>query len=568
MSILHRVHGHAKAHYHQHYRSKYQERAHLVYLFDAFLVSCALGLLMLGSYFRWYYHPLRDTFRLNITPVGEVVGGQETQLGIVIVNVGKTTLTHAHLTIHLPDGFLAVDGKNGVRQLDVPDLAPNVPIDYRIYGFLIGPPQRQKAVAHFTATGADGTQDEKLAATTLEWQRSLIAMDYALASSAVPGQSATFRLHIKNGSPLPFSKVSVKPTLPPGFKLIRSAPPLYRGAMALGDLSPGEEADLEFVGRFGAAADAQHFEATMTGLFEGQPFTLASAKNDVELVNAGLKLEAVFADPAPAYVKAGQEVPVTIRYVNEGDKTITHLTFSVKPDPSSIASVRWDDASSLVLKPGETGVRTVNVRLKDAISQYAVNPTLKVIPMASFDVADSELKNVEIEGASASTKIAGAAQLRTGARYFTNEGDQIGRGPLPPKVGKATTYWILANLQTGSSQIQNGTVTFTLPDGVVYTGRAAVTSGDDLRQSGDRLIWNLGTVEAHAGLAFEAPSASFEVSLTPTAAQVGTSPNLLNIAMFTGTDAWTGIDLSSNQDGLTTKLTGDPNVAGRTVVVK
>jgi len=567
MSILHRVHHHAKRHYEKHYRAKYQERAHLVFLLDAFLVSCALALLALGSYFSWFYHPLRDTFHLNITSVGETVGGRESEIGFTVENVGKRTLSHSHVSIYLPKAFLAEDGRDGVRQIEIGELAPGDKVDYRFHGFPIGPPQTDRIVLHFTASDGNGFSDEKLAVTELHWDKNLIGLDFALPGAAVPGQNAAFRLHVKNGSPLPFAKAAVKPVWPTGFQLLRSSPPVYQGVVALGDLEPGQEADLEFTGRFGGSTDPLHFEAEMTGEFDGQPFTLADAKSDVRLVNAGLKLEAVFPEPAPAYVKAGQEIPVTVRYRNDGDKAVARLKLSIKPDPVSIASVRWDDGSVIDgLPPGASGERTAYVRLPAAISRYAVNPMFKAVPQATFDVAESGLEGITIDGAAASAKIAGDAKLRTAARYFTGEGDQIGRGPLPPKVGKSTTYWILASLQTGASDVQNGVVSFTLPAGVAWTGRSAVTAGEDLRLEGDRLTWQIGAISAHAGTAFEAPSASFEISLTPSASQVGTSPALLKNAVFTGVDAWTGIDLTSSQGGLDTQLPGDPRVAGRTVV--
>lgn len=569
MSILHRARHHARRHYEKHYRSRYQGRAHFVFMLDGFLIATALFLLGLGGYFSWYYHPLRDVFRLNVTPIGEVVGGQESEIGIVVQNAGKETLSRAHLTVYLPKSFLAEDGRNDARQIEIGELVPGGKIDYRLRGFPIGAPRTDKIVVHLTASGPDGQSDEKLATARLAWERSLIGLDFALSSSAVPGQNTAFRLHVKNGSPLPFTKVSVKPTWPPGFQMIRSSPPFYKGTIAVGNLSPGQEADLEFTGRFGGALDALRFQAEMTGFFEDQPFTLASAAYDVQAVNAGLKIEAAFPDPAPAYVRAGQEVPVTIRYRNEGGKAVSRLKLSVEPDPSTIASVRWDDVSTVgELKPGAAGERAAYVRLRDAVSPYAVDPMLRIVPRAGFDVADSGLKGIVVDGAIASTKIAGNAKLRAAARYFTNEGDQIGRGPLPPKVGKSTAYWILASLQTGASEAQNGAVIFTLPNGVSWTGRAAVTSGDDLQLDGDRLIWRIGAIAPHAAVTHEAPSASFEVSLTPSAVQIGTSPALLKNAVFTGVDSWTGVDLISNQGGLDTQLPGDSKVAGRTIVAK
>src|SRR5688572_29966570 len=105
--ILLHAHGHAKRHYEKHYKTHYQERAHLVFLLDAVLVTTALGLLALGSYFSWFYHPLRDEFRLNVATIGDVVGAQEGEIGVYIENIGKETLRNGRLTIHLPDAFLA-----------------------------------------------------------------------------------------------------------------------------------------------------------------------------------------------------------------------------------------------------------------------------------------------------------------------------------------------------------------------------------------------------------------------------------------------------------------------------
>ena len=117
-----------------------------------------------------------------------------------------------------------------------------------------------------------------------------------------------------------------------------------------------------------------------------------------------------------------------------------------------------------------------------------------------------------------------------------------------------------------ATRLDGATLSFDLPAGVAWTGRASVTAGDDLVLAGDRLVWRLGTIAAHASVLHEAPSVSFEVALTPTAAQAGTSPALLSSAAFTATDAWTGADLAETAAGLTTALPGDPKVAGRTVV--
>ena len=564
--LLH-AHGHAKRHYEKHYRTPYQERAHLVFLLDAVLVSAALFLLALGSYFSWFYHPLRDDFRMSVATIGDVVGGQDGEIGVYVENVGKSDLRNARLTVHLPEAFLAADGGRGTRLVEIQTLPAGTSASYRFRGMPLGAPRTAKVVAHFEAYAADGRHDERLVAGDLRWEKSLIETRFEAPAAVIPGQTARFRLQVKNGSAFDVDAASVKLTLPAGLKIVNATPPIYRGTVALGRLDAGEEAYVEFAARLSGGADLQRLEAELLGSVEGRAFSLSSARAEIGLADAGLEVSAVFGDAAPAYARPGDEIPVTLRYRNAGAQALEDLTLGVSEDPRAIASVRWEGSPSVgALAPGASGERVAFIRVVDPVSRFVTDPMLRVTPTARFSIEDPKVEGAEIAGAGVERKIAGAARVRAAARYFTSEGDQIGRGPLPPKAGAATRYWIFASLETGATELQGSTLSFGLSDGVAWTGRAAATDGAEPVIEGDRLVWRIGSVAAHAGTAFEAPSVSFEVALTPSAAQAGTSPLLITDAAFTGTDAWTGADLASNQPGLTTSLPGDPGIKGRTVV--
>ncbi|HTK59597.1 MAG TPA: hypothetical protein VL283_00155, partial [Candidatus Baltobacteraceae bacterium] len=194
--ILLRVHGHAKRHYEKHYKTHYKERAHLVFLLDAVLVSTALGLLALGSYFSWFYHPLRDDFHLGVATVGEIVAGQDGEISVYVENVSKTALMNGRLSVHLPDAFLAADGRTGTRTVEIGNLPAGASAQYRFIGTPFGAPQTAKVVAHFEAYGADGRHDVKLVAGELRWERSLIETKFEMPESVVPGQTTHIRLHV------------------------------------------------------------------------------------------------------------------------------------------------------------------------------------------------------------------------------------------------------------------------------------------------------------------------------------------------------------------------------------
>jgi hypothetical protein len=431
----------------------------------------------------------------------------------------------------------------------------------------LGAPSAAKAVAHFEATGEDGRHDERLVSGDLKWEKSLIETRIDAPSSVVPGQTARFRVYVKNGADFDVEDAALAMTWPDDFRLTTATPPAYRGIVRLGRLEAGQAAYAEFAGRFGGSAETRTLGAELTGAVAGRSASLAAAKADVWLADAGLGISAAFRADAPAYAAPGEEMPVTVRVRNEGLLPLKDVTLSVQDDPRAIGAVRWKPSASVGdLAPGASAERVAYVRALEQVSRYVTDPWLRVTPVARFRVESDGIAEAEIPGAPVERKISGDAALRVAARYYTNEGDQIGRGPLPPKVGSATRYWIFATLGTGATELRDGALAFSLPQGVAWTGRAAVTSGHDAEIAGDRLVWRVGTIAPHAGVLHEAPSISFEVALTPTDAQVGTTPLLIASAAFTGTDAWTEAALSEAQAGLTTQLHGDSGVEGRTVV--
>ncbi|WKZ29606.1 MAG: hypothetical protein QY323_02645 [Patescibacteria group bacterium] len=569
--LIQKAHGHAKRHYHKHYKTRYQERAHLVFLLDAALVTIALALLGLALYFRFAYHPLRDDFKLSLITEQTIVSGTETAFSVRIVNSGKTKLHGAKMAVHLPKAFVPTEAPDrydaASGEIAIGEMVADVSSEYRFRGTLLGPAGSADVYVHFTAQNDEGQSDETLTKGSLRWESNAIETRFDMPEAIVPGQAVTFALRVKNGSALTFENAAITPTWPEGFKLRNATPPLYRGTVALGLLEAGEEVEVKFSGRFDGAADLFRLGAALHGTLRNEAFVLSATQADIRMAAVDLKLEAAFAEDAPVFVRPGQDVAILVRYHNDGVETIRNLSLAIAPDVNTLGEVLWETSNRIAsLGAGERGERKAFVRVREAVSRYAVNPVFRAVPQATFSIDDPKIVDARVSGSAVETKISGMARLRAVARYYTSEGDQIGRGPLPPRVGKVTSYWIFTSLETGATETQDGIVTFRLPQNVVWTGRAAVTVGQDLASEGDRLVWRLGATDPHAGILHEAPSASFEVALTPSSDQLGTAPGLLSEAAYSGHDTWTDDVLTSHQGALTTTLTGDSAVAGRTHV--
>lgn len=113
--------------------------------------------------------------------------------------------------------------------------------------------------------------------------------------------------------------------------------------------------------------------------------------------------------------------------------------------------------------------------------------------------------------------------VHASARYFAVSGDQIGVGPLPPRVGEPTKVWIGLKLAPTTSELSDLRVRVRLAPGVRVTGRDALPDGGSFSQTEAELVWNAGVVSADP----DGRSAFFEVELTPTAADRGRVPVLI-----------------------------------------
>ncbi|MCR4256147.1 MAG: hypothetical protein NUW08_00380, partial [Candidatus Uhrbacteria bacterium] len=138
-------------------------------------------------------------------------------------------------------------------------------------------------------------------------------------------------------------------------------------------------------------------------------------------------------------------------------------------------------------------------------------------------------------GFSAVGSITTAFDLHVSARYFAASGDQIGIGPLPPRVGEATKVWIGLKLAPTTSELSDVRVSVVLTPGVLVTGRDALPDGGSFSQTEGALVWNVGTVPADS----DGRGAFFEVELTPTDAQRGLVPTLVESARAEALDVRT-----------------------------
>lgn len=583
--IFHRAKKHAKRHFHRRYKKPHGPRAHIILTIDGVLVSIILALLAFGSYFAFFYHPLRDAFRIEVLTAEVLRSGEPTTVTVRITNAGEESLSNIRIATYFPPEFRPVGAPHD--EIEISSLPPKMSLDHEFRGLLLGPPQSTPIFVKMSAKNETGETDEKVASGQLCWKDNLIKAAWEMPETAVREQSLTFKFKLQNDADLDFERVLFRPTWPEGFRLQLSSPPLFGGQASIGPIGPDESVELAFQGLLnGKESDQLGFGGEIVWMDGEEEVLLAAASSDTVIFSSDLNLTARLADTEIAAVKPGDSVPITISYSNDGGYILKNVRFSLPLDARMVNAqlskaveggqsgnqLVWSSLTFPTLSqigPGDTGELQAELRIKKQVSVFVNNPILKLTPAAEFSIDEPRIDDARVPGVATEVKVAGTAELATVARYFTNEGDQIGRGVLPPRVDRTTRYWVVMRVQNGPTEVRNGRVRVTLPENATWTGKSAVTTGLDLEASenGRVLTWEIGSLPAHAGVVSPAPNASFEVAIEPTAAQVGTEPPLILSALFKGIDAWTEQEISSDQGALTTALSTDPFIKGRTSVL-
>ncbi|MDP3957857.1 MAG: hypothetical protein Q8Q36_00120 [bacterium] len=153
-------------------------------------------------------------------------------------------------------------------------------------------------------------------------------------------------------------------------------------------------------------------------------------------------------------------------------------------------------------------------------------------------------------------RVNSSVQLSSRALY--RSGPFANTGPLPPRADKETTYAVTWTAVNSANDLSKAVVRTKLPSYVRFMSRTS-PEGEDVAyiQETREVVWNLGRLEQGTGIESASRQVSFQIGLTPSLSQVGTSPSLTGEIVFEGEDAFTRGGIVFSRSALTTRLLGD-----------
>ncbi len=419
------------------------------------------------------------------------------------------------------------------------------------------------------------------------------------AQQAMPsGDVLEYLVTYKNTSEQELSNMRLVAAFPSEFDMISSEPATSDGdhTWLIGAIAPGE-------------TGAVRIRGTLTGL-NGQTyntkFTIGTsgAGEDVvkmadvvwltRLIDPPLRIAQavnVISGQGSRAVSTGQKLDYEISYRNASDLGLRDVIVVVefKDDLVDFASlvlpqggafdarkktITWraaDVPELALLAPGASGKIMFSVTVLGRLpiantnDQNFVVTTRAVID--SPDVPTPVGSNKVVSSNTSVVKI--ITPVTFVAEGFYNDYVISNSGPLPPEVGKTTTYTLRWSLTNASNDIMDGRVETYLPSWVQWTGN--ISANDETLQFNPRtqkVTWQIGRVEHGTGYYLPKREVRFQVSVTPTSNQIGSAIMLSKETKFIGRDVFTGVTLPISVRQKDTNLSEDAAVNGRGIVVE
>ncbi len=546
--MLKTVHHVLKRHYHNKYHQVYHH-AKKLFIFDIILVILSAVFLVAGLFFFFWKPNITELIDLSLS-IGNnrIKSGDKIVLTVRYANHSKERLEKTTLAFKLPAGFvldpqnLPTDfQKNSTFEINTlePGASGEIQLTGRLWGEINQPEKILGVLAYHP--GSEPTIEQKLTPLIINLPDSILSGTLDMATTTFPNQKIPFTYRITNSSDLTIQNLHFKATADTPIKLTTSS--------TVFSLNPGESK--VFSGEITTKKTPAFSLTTLTQIdILNMSFVQNSLHQTVGIlvptINTTLKI-----NKGTEYLEPNQTFPVVLDWKNNSSLQLKNIQLKISNRLGLInltatakANNLKTDGTALIID--KTNHPTFALSLPGSGDSIPLNITLiskfgKKIPEDTKNFLLESVITTEVEkvngqtytqtGDSLSLPLATELNLDAQVRYYTPEGDQLGRGPLPPKVGQITKYWVFARVLNTINSVNNIHFAATLAPNITFTGKQSVTIGPSLRQIGNKIVWDYAELPA-----FSETGLFFEVSAQPTEKNIGQALPLIENITVSATD--------------------------------
>jgi len=556
-----------------HYKKKYHlnfKHAKKLFIFDTILLFSILVLAV--SAISWYYYSpdVINQINLSITPSSDrIISGDYVTYKIEYKNNSDKKLVNASLLINLPPGLVVdkiepnelYEKKN--QSFDLQELLKNESGEIKISGWYYDTPHQETHITTELLYNQEDrkTQEVKLINLIQIHRGSILQGNLDISNSSLAQGEIPLKISLKNTGKQKLEKLVLPLNLPDGLRIINptsGGTTIENLEWQIDQLSPDEEVELNAVllTNLSPSTYTIDFELTPKITVNNELIDQGRLNHRLTILHPELKLDTIWQEGTES-ISPGDKGVLKINLTNSGSVELQNIEITL-PFPKNIINshnLDFYNAGKLVgnnftinsnysanlkkLSPGDS----TSLKLDIPINTFPKDGNNLVLSLTPELTAEVKL----IPGAKYKTTIETPA-LRVGTslnfttdiRYYTDEGDQLGRGPLPPQVGKETKYWLWFKLQNGTSDVSNLNFSAKIPDYVRWTEKSSVSRGADIvfDENNRTANWSINSLEAHEKIGIY-----FELAYTPKLEHVGYSPFLIQQITINALDTYINKEL-------------------------
>jgi len=540
---------------------------------------------------------------INVLGPTTVSAGEVLELGVTVSNTNNADLELANLSIQYPSGSRNPD--NTVESLtytkdNLGVIEAGHEAVQNVNMVLLGSPGETKEIkfsVEYKVKGSNATFYKDKVFEIIVGQAPII-FTVESPRSVTSGDNFTTVVSVALNAKDILKDVVLKAEYPYGYSVFDATPDSSadNNIWALGDLSPGDKKTVSIRGQLvGENREERTFRfyvgvSDSNNVSPNLKINIISRLNTVTIDRPSIGLNVAFnGEDMPVYMApADRPISASIKFQNNLPDKLLNPRLEVNLsgsalDKSSVAAgnsglydsknsrVIWDLVNPLgspELSPGGDGQVTLRFSSLPAASlvegnrDIVLNFSITGIPVGAVGqnpITINETRTVRI-----------SSQVNFSSKVLRSLGSFANFGPIPPQVGKETTYTVVFGVGNTQGDLTDARVSARLGPGVSWLGAHSITGENISYDSSSNIVtWDMGALSSGSGFSSAAREVSFQISLTPSLGQIGTSPSLVNSIVFSGRDVVTGDFVTASNPPLTTRLTSDPAfIQGDDIVVK
>ncbi|MEW6616917.1 MAG: hypothetical protein AB1333_00675 [Patescibacteria group bacterium] len=552
------------------------------------LISIVVG----GGFFFLKYLSTPKDVSIEIYSQGNIPRGVPFEVTVQLTNEINNFLEDAKVILTLTPGIISLEGGDGTNRNMLVDTVGNIgggSLTKRTFKLLsvgdVNSVQKITAELSYRTGGkalftVDTSKDISIASPA-------IILSIKKPEQIIAGSKFDLEVNYENTSSFDFSDVVLEAKYPASF-LFDSAsipPASLNNYWRLGELKSGSKGSIQIKG----ALNSLEKEASNIPFLISADFGERNYLIDEQLATLSISPAPIFVEITPNgksdYIaKMGDEVTYVINYRNDSGIDLSDVVLKTQfvgdlfdfttlrtngGFNSLTGTVTWTAANIpglRVLEKSASGQAEVRIKLnpyyqikRSSDKNFVLRATAEInSPSVPHYITAEKTSTVVVK----ETKVMGVASVDAQALYRDPGAGIVNSGTFPPKVNRPTQFsvhWILKNYLTDIKDVE---VRASLGREVKWVSavKSNIESSPTYNERTQEVIWTIDKISAASGILSDPIEAIFKVELTPNVTEVGQYKDILGKTTLTATDDFTGVDMVSYDNPLTTNLTDDKTV--------